>query len=122
MIDVGRSLDDLRQTKPFQDSWRSDDDILCILKHKYGLDTSKRCLNTFFTKKYDPIDSEIGFDGMFRHRHCIRDEAGKKECHQFYFFAGLKTKKKNPPHPDCPPDIRFWQRAFDQNQVYCRSD
>ena len=122
MNELGRSLDDLRQTKPFQDSWRSDEDILRILEHKYGLNISNTCLNTFFTKNYANVDCEIGFDGMFRHRHSIRNEAGKQERHQFYFFAGLKTKRKSPPLPSCPSDVRFWQRVFDENQVYCRSD
>ena len=53
-------------------SWRSsNDDIVQILKGKYGIETTKGQLNRSrcFAKSYDQIDLEGCFEGMFHHCH-----------------------------------------------------
>ena len=84
-------LYDFKKTKEFLDSWRSDDDIVCILTSIYGIETTKGELNRFFAKKYDHIGLENAFECTFCHCHYVWN-VGKKEMHEFYLFAGKKRE------------------------------
>ena len=59
--------------KEFLDSWRSDDEIVCILNGKYGIETTKEEQYSSFAKKYDKIDLEDGFEYMFCHCYYVRN-------------------------------------------------
>ena len=67
MREIEGILCGIRTLKESLNSLRSDDDIVCILKGKYGIETTKAELNRFFAKNYDQIDLEDGFESMFYH-------------------------------------------------------
>ena len=96
MREIEGILCDLRMSKEFVDFWRSTDDIVHILKGKYGIETTKGEPNRCFAKNYNQIDLEGDFEGMFHHCHYVWN-VGKKEKHEFYLFDGKKILQRVPP-------------------------
>ena len=62
MSEIEVVLCDIRMTKEFLDSWRSEYNTVHIQKDKYGIEVTKGKQNRFSAKNYNQIDLEAGFE------------------------------------------------------------